>query len=169
MIQPDRWALEAVTNPSVLRLHLSAPLTDRTIVSCPPEAAPEPLDRLLSIPGVRWLDLHRYRVRLNLGPDGFAGQATVPATETLTDVWGNEAFLDADESPRAFQVERDGDRQVAESLEMAEAHGDAMLVALFAVEGVAEAIAGKDLVLVRLGRMFRWDQCSDAVVAALNA
>ena len=55
MIQPDRWALEAVTNPSVLRLHLSAPLTDRTIVSCPPEAAPEPLDRLLAIPGfVGW-------------------------------------------------------------------------------------------------------------------
>lgn len=169
MIQPDRWALEAVTNPSVLRLHLSAPLTDRTIVSCPPEAAPEPLDRLLAIPGVRWLDLHRYRVRLNLGPDGFAGQATVPATEALTDAWGSAAFLDADESPRAFQVEREGDRQVAESLEMAEAHGDAMLMALFAVDGVAEAIAGKDLVLVRLGRLFRWDECSDAVMAALNA
>lgn len=168
MIQPDRWALESVTNPSVLRLHVSTPLTDRTIVSCPPEAAPAPLDRLLSIPGVRWLDLHRYRVRLNLGPDGIAGQATVPATETLTDAWGTEAFLDADESPRAFQVKREGDRQVAESLEMAEAHGDAMLMALFAVEGVAEAIAGKDLVLVRLGRMFRWDECSDAVAAALN-
>ena len=64
---------------------------------------------------------------------------------------------------------REGDRQVAESLEMAEAHGDAMLMALFAVEGVAEAIAGKDLVLVRLGRLFRWDECSDAVMAALNA
>ena len=44
-----------------------------------------------------------------------------------------------------------------------------MLMALFAVEGVAEAIAGKGLVLVRLGRLFRWDECSDAVVAALNA
>ena len=170
MIRPDRWALEAVTNPSVLRLpslgsaHRSH---DRVVPSgdCAGAAGSAALDPRRALAGL----LHRYRVRLNLGPDGFAGQATVPATETLTEAWGTDAFLDADEGPRAFQVAREGDRQVAESLEMAEGHGDAMLMALFAVEGVAEAIAGKGLVLVRLGRLFRWDECSDAVVAALNA
>jgi hypothetical protein len=62
-------------------------------------------------------------VRLNLGPDGIAGQATVPATETLTSM--GRCVPGRRRKSRAFQVEREGDRQVAESLEMAEAHGDA--------------------------------------------
>ena len=52
---------------------------------------------------------------------------------------------------------------------MAEAHGDAMLMALFAVDGVAEAIAGKIWCWCVWVELFRWDECSDAVVAALNA
>jgi hypothetical protein len=168
MSAAPRWALEPVTNPSVLRLHVSTSITDRTIVTCPPKEAPAPLDELLAIPEIRSLDLHRYRVRLNLGPDGIAGQATGPATAVLRDAWGEPDTLPDDEAPRAFQVSRSGDRRVAESLEMAQEHGDVLLIALFEVEGVAEAIAGRDLVLVRLGRLFGWDDRGEAVAAALN-
>lgn len=42
------WAMEALPNPSVLRLHTTEELTDRTILTCPPGAPPTPLDRLLA-------------------------------------------------------------------------------------------------------------------------
>jgi hypothetical protein len=60
------WALEGARNRSVLLLHTTIELTRVTIQPCPPARAPWPLDRLLSIPGIRSMDLHRYRARLNL-------------------------------------------------------------------------------------------------------
>jgi hypothetical protein len=48
---------------------------------------------------------------------------------------------------------------------MAERAGDARLSAVFRVEGVVEAIAAPGLVLVRLGRLFAWDEGTTASVA----
>lgn len=62
------WALERAANPTVLRLHATLELTRGTIETCPPASAPLPLRRLLGIAAVRSVDLHRYRVRLNLTP-----------------------------------------------------------------------------------------------------
>jgi hypothetical protein len=63
-----RWFVEGATNPSVLRIHVTDELTLRTIETCPPGVAPRPLDRLLQVPGVRSIDLHRYRAGRFLGP-----------------------------------------------------------------------------------------------------
>jgi len=41
------------------------------------------------------------------------------------------------------------------------------LIRVFEVRGVVEAIAGDGLVLVRLGRLFAWDDVEDEVSAAL--
>jgi hypothetical protein len=54
---------------------------------------------------------------------------------------------------------------VAESRQMAA--GEPILEALFGVEGVAEAIVGDGMVLVRVGRLFRWDDVEPDVRAAL--
>ena len=51
---------------------------------------------------------------------------------------------------------------------MATASHESVLIALFAVEGVTEAIAGEDLVLVRLGRLFRWEDVEPAVGVAIR-
>ena len=67
-----RWAIQAVANPSVLRLHTAEELTDRTIVTCPPALPPAPLELLSALPGVRTLNLHRYRCRVNLRPEADA-------------------------------------------------------------------------------------------------
>ena len=66
---------------------------------------------------------------------------------------------------RSITTARDS---VAESAEMAERSREPTLVALFGVHGVAEAILGEGLVLVRLGRLFRWhDGARSQVIAAL--
>jgi hypothetical protein len=161
------WAIEGALNPTVLRLHVRAELTDRTIVTCPPEIAPTPLRTLLSIDGVRSLDLHRYRVRINLAPGGGRGHVTAAATEALVGAWGAATELPPASDPRAFAYGRRGRRVVAESLEMALAADEPVLIRLFGATGVAEAIAGDDLVLIRLGRMFAWDEAQDAVLDAL--
>jgi hypothetical protein len=162
-----RWAVEEALNPTVLRIHLTGELTTATIVTCPPATAPAPLDRLVAIDGVRSIDLHRYRVRLNLAPG--AGRETIASqvTDTLRAAWGDPSELLPEELPRAFAVEHLGPRRVAESLEMAV--GDPFLTAAFGVDGVAEAIAAQHLVLVKLGVMFRWADVGPAVGAALDA
>ena len=166
MVAPA-WAIEGALNPTVLRLHVRDELTDRTIVTCPPEAAPAPLAALLSIEGVRSLDLHRYRVRINLAPGGGRGHVTAAASAALAGAWGAATELPPAGDPRAFAYPRRGRRVVAESLEMARAAREPVLIRLFAANGVAEAIAGDDLVLVRLGRMFGWEEVQDAVREAL--
>ncbi len=160
------WAFEQAANPAVVRLHVTQELTSATILTCPPGEAPPPLDGLLEIEGVRSLDLHRYRARMNLAPG--AGRAGVcrRAATILTAEWGSEAVLPIEELPRAFRVEHGTDRRVAESIEMA--GDDLTLVSLFGVVGVAEAIVGRGLVLVRLGRLFRWEEVEPSVAAALS-
>lgn len=159
------WALDGAPNPAVLRLHVTQELTDHTIVTCPPGDPRPPLDQLLGIEGVRSIDLHRYRARLNLVPTAARGAVISATTALLRQAWGDPAPLLIEELPRAFEVRHGGPRQVAESLQMAE--DEPVLEVLFEVAGVAEAIAGDGLVLVRLGRLFRWDDVQRAVQAAL--
>ena len=161
------WAIEGALNPTILRIHVTEALTDRTIVVCPPEEAPAPFDGIVAVEGVRSLDLHRHRVRVNLATG--AGRAAVShaAAELLEVAWGAQAALPLDEGPRAFSVEHAGPRLVAESPVMAAQHGDTTLIRVFEVPGVVEAIAGEGLVLVRLGRLFAWDDVEADVSAAL--
>lgn len=161
------WAIEGALNPSVLRVHVRAALTDRTIEPCPPAAAPAPLDRLLAVEEVRSLDLHRYRVRVNLRPGAGRAAVTRRAGEVLGDAWGPAVALPPDPLPRAFGHPYDGARIVAESAEMARVSGVRALVAVFAAPGVVEAIAAPGMVLVRIGRLFGWEEAEPAVAAAL--
>lgn len=161
-----RWAVEAVPNPSVLRLHTTEELTDRTILTCPPAVPAPPLDRLLALPEVRSLDLHRYlcRVNLRLGTKAIAvGDA---AERSLLTAWGAPEPLPLQEKPRAFVIRREDPRVVAESREMA--GGDAVALALFDVQGVVEVVLGQGMALVRLGRLFRWSAVQRDVVRALT-
>jgi hypothetical protein len=161
-----RWAIEDAPNPTLLRLHVGVALTDETILTCPPGAAPSPIDRLLEIEAIRSLDVHRYRVRLNLRPGAGRDETRRHATEILVHAWGDQGSLRADEGPRAFVAATGGiARRVAESPRMA--RGNRLLEAVFAVDGVSEAVAGDGLVLVRLGRVFGWNEAEAAVGRAL--
>src|SRR5215213_3467420 len=71
------WAIEPATNPSVVRIHVAEQLTDRTIVTSPPAEVAMPMAGLLEIEAVRTIDVHRYRIRLNLRP----GSERVRTTE----------------------------------------------------------------------------------------
>jgi hypothetical protein len=161
------WAIEGALNPTILRIHVTEALTDRTIVVCPPEDAPAPFDAVAEIEGVRGLDLHRHRVRVNLEPG--AGRAAVSraAAALLEAAWGAQDPLPLDEGPRAFSVDHTGPRLVAESPVMAAQQRDTTLIRVFEVPGVVEAIAGDGLVLVRLGRLFAWNDVQAEVSAAL--
>ena len=161
-----RWALEDAANPTLLRLHVDAALTDATILTCPPGAAPEPIDRLLEIEAIRSIDLHRYRARLNLRADADRATALRDVSEVLEHAFGPALALTPDPGPRAFETEVTGGRRVAESPAMAAGHP--LLAAVFAVEGVSEAVAGEGVVLVRLGRLFAWSDREDAVQASLG-
>jgi hypothetical protein len=164
---PVAWAIEGALNPTVLRLHVNVSLTERTIVTCPPSSPPAPLDSLLLIDGVRSVDLHRYHVRINLLPGGGRGHVSGEATAALSVTWGPPVDLPEAGDPRAFGYPRHGRRVVAESLEMARAAEEPVLERLFRVPGVAETIAGEDMVLVRLGRLFGWHESEAAVREAL--
>jgi hypothetical protein len=167
--QGVRWALEPTVNPTVLRLHVDVELTTRTIVTCPPHDPPPIAATALAIAGVRSVDLHRYRARLNLHPGAAVADIVDRASDALARTLGPATEMPADEGPVVFEVDHDGPRQVAESAEMAERSREPTLVALFGVRGVAEAILGEGLVLVRLGRLFRWhDGARSQVIAALG-
>jgi hypothetical protein len=159
------WALETTPNRAVLRIHVGHELTDRTIVTSPPAELEHPLAGLLELDAVRTIDLHRYRVRVNLRPDADRDSTAAHAGAILTSGWGPAHALDPDAGPRAFEVRHEGPRTVAESAEMA--HGHPLLEAVFGVEGVSEAIVGNDLVLVRLGRLFAWPGAEPQVIRAL--
>lgn len=161
------WALESATNPAVLRLHVTDELTEHTILTCPPGRAPVPLDALLHIAGIRSLDIHRHRVRVNLAVDADREGVAEAVSASLREVWGEEAPLPVEELPRAFVVGHEGERAVAESRDMAA--DDGVLQAAFAVPGVVEAIAGDGMVFVRLGRLFVWQDVEDAVRDSLDA
>lgn len=161
-----RWALERVANPAVLRIHTAVELTQRTIETCPPGVPPPPLDALLGLAEVRSLDLHRYRVRLNLEPVAQGDDAMRSAAEVLASAWGPASPLPPPSPPRPFAVAHRGPRRVAESLAMAE--GDPILAACFGVTGVEEAVAEPGRVLVRLGRLFHWEDLEDDVEATIR-
>lgn len=163
------WAVEGVPNPTVLRVHVDEVLTDRTIETCPPATAAMPLGGALEIEAVRSLDLHRYRARINLRPGVASGELRRHVEEILIPAWGPASRLEDDPGPRVFEIDRDGPRLVAESMEMATGHGEDVLVRLFGVPGVVEAIAGEGVVLVRIGRLFGWSEAQGRVSAALAA
>jgi membrane protein len=160
------WALEPATNPSILLLHTSVELTDLTIDRCPPSRPPPPLATLLEVPGVRSIELHRYRARLNLEPGVDPAHVGAAVRARLADPWGPPEAPPAP-PPRSFPGGPPRDRTVAESAEMA--RGQPVLQALFQVPGVAEAILEQDgTVTVRLGRLFTWEEAEDEVRAAIG-
>jgi hypothetical protein len=161
-----RWALERPANPSVLRVHVDHQLTDRTIVTSPPAEIARPLAGLLELDAVRTVDLHRYHARVNLGRGTDRDVAAAHVDDILSAAWGDEADDGTESDPRAFEIDYAGPRVVAESAEMAV--GRDLLVRLFAVAGVREAILGDGLALVRIGRLFTWAGVEPAVAAALR-
>lgn len=162
-----RWALERPANPSVLRVHVDHQLTDRTIVTSPPAEIARPLSGLLELETVCTVDLHRYHARVNLAYGADREIAAGHTSNILRAAWGDESDDGAESDPRAFEIDYAGPRVVAESAEMAA--GRDLLVRLFTVTGVREAILGDGLALVRIGRLFTWGTVEPAVTAALRA
>lgn len=161
------WAIEGALNPSVLRLHVTRELTTATILTCPPGIPPAPFDALPALEGVRSIDLHRYRVRVNLAPGAGRAEVQRAAAGVLGAVWGAAAPLPPETLPRAFAHPYEGRRRVAESLEMARDAGVPAIEAVMRVAGVIEIVAAPGLLLVRIGRLFAWDEVEPAVAAAL--
>jgi hypothetical protein len=151
----------------VIRVHTTVELTTATIEKCPPASPPEGLRSVLAVDGVRSVDLHRYRARLNLDPGRDAKAAWDGVARAIQAAWGAPAPLPGEPAPRAFGVAYGGPRIVAESPEMAAP--DATLAALFRVPGVAEAILEAGWVWVRPGRLFPWDDVEDSVRWALQS
>jgi hypothetical protein len=161
------WALERAPNPRVIRVHTTVELTRATIEKCPPASPPEGLRSLLAVDGVRSVDLHRYRARLNLSPGCNAEAAWDGVARAIEAAWGAPALLPGEPPPRGFEVAYEGPRIVAESPEMAAS--DATLAALFRVPGVAEAILEAGWVWVRPGRLFPWEDVEDSLRWALQS
>jgi hypothetical protein len=161
------WALETATNPSVLRIHVGHELTDRTIVTSPPAEVAMPLAGLLEVEAVRTIDLHRYRVRVNLAQGADRRGTEGHIRDILRPSWGAEEPLPDDPEPRAFEARHPVPREVAESAEMAAGHP--LLEGLFGIDGVSEAIAGDDVVLIRLGRLFTWQDVQPFIERAVVA
>ena len=122
---------------------------------------------MLAVDGVRSVDLHRYRARLNLSPGCIAKATWDGVARAIEAAWGAPAPLPGEPPPRAFEVAYEGTRIVAESPDMAAPH--ATLVALFRVSGVAEAILEADRVWVRPGRLFSWEDVETSVSRALQS
>jgi hypothetical protein len=163
----QRWALEQPANPSVLRVHVDHELTDRTIVTSPPADIARPIGGVLELEAVRTVDLHRYQARLNLARGADRSVTAGHVVDILGAAWGDETDGSAESDPRAFEIDYTGPRVVAESAEMAA--GRELLVRLFTVAGVREAILGDGLALVRIGRLFTWTAVEPAVTAALRS
>ena len=161
------WAIEGAPNPMVLRVHVRERLTERTIVSSPPEPAPLPFDRILGIEGVRSVDAHPYRVRVNLIPGSDRGSVSAQVGALLLGELGPSAELRPEPPPRAFQHPYAGKRLVAESPEMARSSRVSLAASLFDVVGVSEVVLAPGIALVRIGRLFDWEAVEPGVVAAL--
>jgi hypothetical protein len=82
------WALERAPNPRVIRVHTTVELTRATIEKCPPAIPREGLRSLLAVDGVRSVDLHRYRARLNLSPGCDAEAAWGEVARAIEAAWG---------------------------------------------------------------------------------
>lgn len=161
------WAMEAAPNPSVIRLHTTMELTDKTICTCPPAEAPPPLDALLRTPGIRSLDLHRYRARLNLVAGAQVAMVWHAAAEVLSEAWGRAADLPPAGPSRTFQLTSEGRPGVAESAQMAGNHP--LLRALFELPGVADATVVGRSVIVDKARLYEWEQVEPRIRAAIES
>jgi hypothetical protein len=150
----------------VIRVHVDRELTRRTIEPCPPATAPVGLDQVLALDDIRSLDLHRYVARVNLAADALRPDATSSIEDALTDAWGPAEDPPSQPRRRTFPVADAGHRRVAESLEMA--GDDPLLHALFAVDGISEAIVDEGEVAVRIGRLFSWADVEPRVREALG-
>jgi hypothetical protein len=161
------WAVERTPNPAVVRIHTRLELTKRTIATFPPGSPGAPLDLLLMVPGVRSIDVHRYRVRVNLTPEGDADAVAAAAAGVLMPAWGREVDLPEEAEPRVFPISSPARRRrAAESLEMA--GDDRLLSTLFRVHGVEEGIVDGDRLTVRPGRLFSWERIEPGVLGALE-
>jgi len=149
----------------VIVVHTTAELTEETIETCPPSTPPRPLARLLEVPGIRSIDVHRYRARLNLAAGADQKEITWQVCELLGNEWGPTSSK-RDEPTQTFRVSYEGPRLVAESLRMA--GSQPILRALFGVSGVAEVILEPRQVRVRVGRLFSWAEVEDDVRRALK-
>jgi hypothetical protein len=149
----------------VLVVNTTVELTQQTIETCPPSRPPHPLDRLLEVPGIRSLDLHRYRARLNLAPGTDRDETTRQVCELLGNEWGSPSSK-RDEPAQSFGVSYTGPRVVAESLRMA--GSQPILRELLGVRGVAEATLEPGHVRVRLGRLFSWAEIEGDLRRALK-
>lgn len=161
------WALEGAPNPQVIRVHTTVELTRATIEKCPPASPPEVLRSVLAVDGVRSVDLHRYRARLNLSPGCDARAVWEGVARAIEAAWGAPVPLPAEPAQRAIAVAYEGPRIVAESPEMAGL--DPTLAALFRVRGVEEAILATGRVWVRPGRLFTWEDVEASVRWALQS
>jgi hypothetical protein len=168
MAEPAGWTIEPGRNPSVIRVDTRRQLTGRTIETCPPAEAPPPLDEVVRLEGVRTVDLHRYRARINLRPGVDAGSILAAAARSLAGAWGpatpRENVPGSD--PRAYAVDHRGPRLVAESGEMA--RSSPLARALFGVEGVSEVILAEGLAMVTLGRLFSWTEAEPLVLEVVR-
>ncbi|MGH2683423.1 MAG: hypothetical protein ACRDIX_09360 [Actinomycetota bacterium] len=159
------WSLSRPSNPMVLVVNTTVELTQHTIETCPPSRPPHPLDRLLEVPGIRSIDLHRYRARLNLAPGADRDETTRQVCELLGKEWGSTSS-NRDDPAQTFGVSYAGPRLVAESLRMA--GSQSILRALFGVRGVAEVVLESGQVRVRLGRLFSWAEIEGDMRRALE-
>ena len=119
---------------------------------------------MLEVSGIRSIDLHRYRARLNLVAGAGVDALARRVSEILSEAWGPASATHA-EPARAFPVPYTGVRLVAESMAMA--GSQPLLRALFGVPGVAEAILEPGHMRVSLGRLFSWADTEPAVTIAL--
>jgi hypothetical protein len=149
----------------VLVVHTTMELTQETIETCPPSGPPDPLGQLLEVHGIRSIDLHRYRARLNLAPGADRDEITRQARKLLGNAWGPTASK-RNEPVQMFAASYAGPRLVAESLRMA--GSQPILRALLGVRGVTEAILEPGQVRVRLGRLFSWAEVHHDVRRALE-
>ena len=157
--------MEAARNPAVLLVHATEEFTTATILTCPPGRPEAPLDRLLDVPGVRSADLHRYRARLNLAPRADRRAVRHRVEDVLALAWGPPVQLPQEPGPREIGVGYAGPRLVAESPEMAAGHP--ILLALFGVPGLAEAVLERGVLRLRIGRLFSWQDVLGPVQRAL--
>jgi hypothetical protein len=159
--------MEEPRNPAVLLVHTTEELTTATILTCPPGRPEAPLDRLLDVPGVRSVDLHRYRARLNVVPRADRCAVRRGVEDVLAPAWGPPVQPPQQPAPREIRVAYAGPRLVAESREMAGGHP--ILLTLFGVPGVAEVVLEREVLRIRIGRLFSWQDVLGPVQRALTA
>jgi hypothetical protein len=159
--------MEEPPNPAVVLVHATEEFTTATIRTYPPGRPEAPLDRVLDVPGIHSADLHRYRIRLNLAPRADRRAVRHRVEDVLAPAWGPPVQLPEEPGLRELGVGYAGPRLVAESLEMAGGHP--ILLTLFGIPGVAEAVLEQGVLRIRIGRLFSWQDVLGPVQRTLAA